>query len=69
MSSTTKATPAPATVRLQIRTSTDLHALVKRAAGLQGGTMSDFVAAAVHQAAHQAIQQAETSLNTNQNRL
>ena len=67
--STTKATPAPATIRLQIRTNPDLHALVKLVASLQKRTMSDFVAAAVDQAAHQAIAQAETSQNTSQNRL
>ncbi len=63
MHTATKATPALATVRLQVRASTDLHALVKRAAELQGRTMTDFVTAAVHKAVHQAIEQAETSQN------
>ena len=63
MHTATNATPALATVRLQVRASTDLHALVKRAAELQGRTMTDFVTAAVHKAVHQAIEQAETSQN------
>lgn len=46
-----------ATARLQARISTDLHAQLKRAAELQGRTMTDFVVAAVQQAAQQAIQQ------------
>ena len=46
-----------ATARLQARISTDLHAQLKRAAELQGRTMTYFVVAAVQQAAQQAIQQ------------
>ena len=45
--------------RLEARISTDLHAMLKRAADLQGRTMTDFVVAAVQQAAQQAIEQAE----------
>lgn len=49
---------ASATVRLQARISPDLHALLKRAAELQGCTMTEFVASAVQDAAQQAIEQA-----------
>lgn len=50
---------ASAIVRLQARISPDLHALLKRAAELQGRTVSEFVASAVQDAAQQAIEQAE----------
>jgi uncharacterized protein (DUF1778 family) len=50
---------ATATARLEARISTDLHALLKRAAELQGRTMTDFVVAAVQEAAQHAIEQAE----------
>ena len=49
----------PATARLEARISTDLHAMLKRAAELQGRTMTDFVIAAVQGAAQQAIADAE----------
>lgn len=52
----------PATVstaRLEARISTDLHSMVKRAAELQGCTMTDFVVAAVQDAAQRAIEQTE----------
>lgn len=49
----------PTTARLEARISTDLHALLKRAAELQGRTMTDFVVAAVQDAAHRAIDQAD----------
>ncbi|RMX09531.1 DUF1778 domain-containing protein [Allofranklinella schreckenbergeri] len=45
--------------RLEARISVDLHALLKRAAELQGRTMTDFVVAAVQEAAQRAIEQAE----------
>jgi uncharacterized protein (DUF1778 family) len=45
--------------RLEARISVDLHATLKRAAELQGRTMSDFVIAAVQEAARLAIEQAE----------
>ncbi len=52
--------PAPiSTARLEARISTDLHSMLKRAAELQGLTMTDFVVAAVQEAAQKAIQQAE----------
>jgi Uncharacterized protein conserved in bacteria len=47
------------TARLEARISTDLHAMLKRAAELQGRTMTDFVVAAVQDAAQRAIEQAE----------
>ena len=47
------------TARLQARISTELHAQLKRAAELQGRTMTDFVVAAVQDAAQRAIEQAE----------
>lgn len=50
---------ASAIVRLQARISPDLHALLKRAAELQGCTMTEFVASAVQDAAQQAIEQAD----------
>ncbi len=47
------------TARLEARISPDLHALLKRAAELQGRTMTDFVIAAVQEAALKAVEQAE----------
>lgn len=47
------------TARLEARISTDLHSLLKRAAELQGRTMTDFVVAAVQAAAQRAVKQAE----------
>ena len=48
-----------ATARLEARISTDLHTMLKRAAELQGRTMTDFVVAAVQEAAQRAIEQAD----------
>ena len=45
--------------RLEARISADLHAMLKRAAELQGRTMTDFVVSAVQDAAQRAIEQAE----------
>lgn len=53
------ASSSTATARLEARISTDLHAMLKRAAELQGRTMTDFVIAAVQDAAQQAIAEAE----------
>lgn len=53
------ATTSTATARLEARISTELHAMLKRAAELQGRTMTDFVVAAVQDAAQHAIEQAE----------
>lgn len=50
---------ANATARLEARISTDLHSMLKRAAELQGRTMTDFVVSAVQDAAQRAIEQAE----------
>jgi uncharacterized protein (DUF1778 family) len=50
---------ATTSARLEARISTDLHSMLKRAAELQGRTMTDFVVAAVQDAAQRAIQQAE----------
>ena len=47
------------TARLEARISTDLHTLLKRAAEIQGRTMTDFVVSAVQDAAQRAIEQAE----------
>jgi uncharacterized protein (DUF1778 family) len=45
------------TARLEARISTELHATLKRAAEIQGRTMTDFVVAAVQDAAQRAIEQ------------
>ena len=50
---------APTSARLEARISSDLHSMLKRAAELQGRTMTDFVVAAVQDAAQRAINQAE----------
>ncbi len=50
---------AATTARLEARISFDLHATLKRAAELQGRTMTDFVVSAVTDAAQKAIDQAE----------
>ena len=50
---------ATPTARLEARISADLHALLKRAAELQGRTMTDFVVAAVQDAAQRAIEQSD----------
>lgn len=50
---------ATSTARLEARISPELHALLKRAAELQGRTLTDFVVTAVQEAAQQAIEQAE----------
>jgi uncharacterized protein (DUF1778 family) len=47
------------TARLEARISTDLHAMLVRAAELQGRTMTDFVVAAVQEVAQRAIKQAD----------
>ena len=47
------------TARLEARISTDLHAMLRRAAELQGRTMTDFVVGAVQDAAERAIEQAD----------
>lgn len=49
---------AISTARLEARISTELHAMLKRAAEIQGRTMTDFIVTAVQNAAQQAIEQA-----------
>jgi uncharacterized protein (DUF1778 family) len=50
---------ATSTARLEARISTELHAMLKRAAEIQGRTMTDFVVSAIQEAAQRAIEQAE----------
>jgi len=50
---------AVSTARLEARISTDLHSMLKRAAEIQGRTMTDFVVSAVQDAAQHAIAQSE----------
>ena len=50
---------AASTSRLEARISSDLHSTLKRAAQIQGRTMTDFVVAAVQEAAQKAIEQAQ----------
>lgn len=50
---------ALSTARLEARISADLHALLKRAAEIQGRTLTDFVVSAVQEAAQRAIEQAD----------
>jgi uncharacterized protein (DUF1778 family) len=47
------------TARLEARITPDLHALLKRAAELQGRSVTDFVVAAAQDAAEKAIEQAQ----------
>jgi uncharacterized protein (DUF1778 family) len=47
------------TARLEARISPELHAMLKRAAEIQGRTITDFVTTAVQDAAQRAIEQAE----------
>jgi uncharacterized protein (DUF1778 family) len=47
---------AISTARLEARISTDLHSMLKRAAEIQGRTMTDFVVNAVQDAAQRAIE-------------
>lgn len=47
------------TVQIEVRISTELHTMLKRAAELQGQTMADFVVTAIQEAAQRAIEQAE----------
>ena len=50
---------AASTARLEARISTDLHSMLKRAAELEGRTVTDFVVTAVRDAAQRAIEQAD----------
>lgn len=51
--------PTSATARLEARISPELHQLAKRAAEVQGRTLTDFVVAAVQDAAQRAIEQSQ----------
>ncbi|EIJ47730.1 hypothetical protein GWL_19710 [Herbaspirillum sp. GW103] len=51
--------PAVSTARLEARISPELQQLLKRAAEIEGRTLTDFVVAAVQDAAQRAIEQAE----------
>jgi len=46
------------TARLEARISPELHAILERAAEIQGRTMTDFVVTAVQEAAQRAIEEA-----------
>ena len=46
-----------ATARLEARINAKLHAMLKRAAQIQGRTMTDFIISAVQDAAQRAIEQ------------
>lgn len=50
--------PAIATARLEARISTELQSTLKRAAEIQGLTLTDFVISAVQDAAQKTIEQA-----------
>ncbi|MGA7982319.1 MAG: DUF1778 domain-containing protein [Chromatiaceae bacterium] len=50
---------ATSTARLEAGISTELHAMLKRAAEIQGRTLTDFVVSAVQEAAQRAIEQGE----------
>lgn len=45
--------------RLGVRISTELHAMLKRAADIQDRTMTDFVVAAVQEAVRTALEEAD----------
>jgi uncharacterized protein (DUF1778 family) len=47
------------TSRLEARVTPEVHALLKRAAEIQGRTLTDFVVAAAQEAACRAIEQAD----------
>ncbi len=50
---------ATQTARLEARISTEPHAMLKRAAEIQGRTMTDFIISAVQDAAQRAIEQTD----------
>jgi uncharacterized protein (DUF1778 family) len=47
------------TARLEARLPANVHKLLKRAAEIQGRTLTDFVVAAAHEAARRTIEEAE----------
>lgn len=50
---------AASTARIEARISTELHVMLKRAAEIQGRSLTDFVVSAVQEAAQRAIDQGE----------
>jgi uncharacterized protein (DUF1778 family) len=50
---------APTTARLEARLPVNVHKLIKRAAEIQGRTLTDFVVASAHDAACRTIEKAE----------
>jgi uncharacterized protein (DUF1778 family) len=52
-------TAAPRTARLETRITPEALAVVRRAAAMQGRSVSDFVVAAVHEAAQRTIADAQ----------
>ncbi len=50
---------SPRTTRIEARVAPDVLAAVKRAAELQGRSVSDFVVSAAHEAARRAIEDAQ----------
>lgn len=52
---------ATATARLEARISTDLHTLLRQAAGLQGRTVTDFVQSALQAAAERVVNEATST--------
>jgi uncharacterized protein (DUF1778 family) len=50
---------AMSTARLEARISSDLHAMLKRVAEIQGRTVTDFVISAVQDAAQKAIKESD----------
>ncbi len=50
---------AQSTARLEARLPTEVHALLKRAAEIQGRTLTDFVVSAAREAAFRTIEQNE----------
>jgi uncharacterized protein (DUF1778 family) len=59
MSTVTQAPAPPRTARIEARIAPDALALIRRAAELQGRSISDFVAAAAQDAARGAIEDAQ----------
>lgn len=49
----------PATTRLEVPVSTELHALLRRAAEIEGCTVTDFVITAIQAAAQQTIERGQ----------
>jgi uncharacterized protein (DUF1778 family) len=52
-------TTATTTARLEARLPTDIHSTLKRAADLEGRSLTDFVVTAAHEAAKRSIEQAQ----------